>query len=62
MAARFLISKAAICLLVVTVNPVAAEFAQFAMGIQNYSLPPLPYAYDVRPLRVTHPHWQLRSH
>jgi len=49
MAARLLIWVGARCLLMAGASPAAAEFAQFVMGVQNYSLPPLPYAYDVSP-------------
>jgi len=48
MATRFLLSAGAGCLLLAGASPATAEFAQFTMGVQNYSLPPLPYAYDVR--------------
>lgn len=49
MAARGVRRASALLAVLVTAASLASgEFAQFAMGVQNYTLPPLPYQYDVR--------------
>lgn len=41
-------ASALLAVILAAASLASGEFAQFAMGVQNYTLPPLPYQYDVR--------------